>query len=272
MELNQKTGLDVQTWLQEGLVDFVVPMVYAFFVLDSNMPIDWLVQEAHENDISVYAMLQPYYSEENRRFYSVEDATPPMMRAAAANFWERGVDGLYTWFLPWPLGDAERRTLTELGDPELIKEGNKHYFLRRHSDATSGHDYDAFLPVEILAANPEVRYQIPFSIADAPQNDRVQSVRLRIGVTNLVTADTFEVRLNGQSLTEEWCTRTIIRSRDPYAGQWLEFDLERVRPQKGANVLDVALRARPTGFVGGVTVEDVEILVEYGPYPARLRG
>ena len=69
VELNQKTGLDVQTWLREGLVDFVVPMVYAFFVLDGNMPIDWLVQEAHENDISVYAMLQPYYSEENRRFY-----------------------------------------------------------------------------------------------------------------------------------------------------------------------------------------------------------
>ena len=68
LELNQKTGLDVQTWLREGLVDFVVPMVYAFFVLDANMPIDWLVQEAHENDISVYAMLQPYYSEENRRF------------------------------------------------------------------------------------------------------------------------------------------------------------------------------------------------------------
>ena len=33
LELNRKTGLDVQTWLREGLVDFVVPMVYAFFVL-----------------------------------------------------------------------------------------------------------------------------------------------------------------------------------------------------------------------------------------------
>ena len=28
-ELNAKTGLDVDTWLQEGLVDFVVPLVYA---------------------------------------------------------------------------------------------------------------------------------------------------------------------------------------------------------------------------------------------------
>ena len=97
-----------------------------------------------------------------------------MMRAAAANFWERGVDGLYAWFLPWPLGDAERRTLTELGDPELVKEGDKHYFLRRRSDATSGHDYEAFLPVEIPTADAEARYQIPFAIADDTQNSRVQ--------------------------------------------------------------------------------------------------
>ena len=217
-------------------------------------------------------VLQPYYSEENRRFYSVEDATPAMMRAAAANFWERGVDGLYSWFLPWPLGDAERRTLTELSDPELIKEADKHYFLRRQSDATSGHDYEAFLPVEIPSADAARRYQILFSIADDTQNDRIQSIRLRLGVTNLVTADTFEVRLNGQSLAEERCTRTTIRSRDPYAGQWLEFLLERVRPQKGTNVLAVALKERPAGFVGGVTVEDVEILVEYGPYPAGVAG
>ena len=143
-------------------------------------------------------------------------------------------------------------------------------FLRRSSDATSGHDYEAFLPVEIPSANAAARYQIPFSIADDTQNGRIQSVRLRLGVSNLVTADTFEVRLNGESLADERCTRSVIRSRDPYAGQWLDFHLERVRPQKGANVLEVALRERPTGFAGGVTVEDVEILVEYGPYPVGL--
>ena len=78
--------------------------------------------------------------------------------------------------------------------------------------------------------------------------------------------------MNGQSLAEERCGRGIIRSRDPYAGQWLEFHLERVRPQKGENVLEVALKERPAGFVGGVIVEDVEILVEYGPYPVGLHG
>ncbi len=269
-ELNRKTGLDVHTWLEEGLIDFVVPMVYVFFVLDANMPIDWLVQAAHENNISVYAMMQPYYSEESRQFHSVENASPAMMRAAATNFWELGVDGLYTWFLSWPLGNRERRILTELGDPELAKEGDKHYFLRRRSDATSGHDYEAFLPVEIPSADASKRYQIPFSIADDTENDRVQAIQLRLIVSNLVTADTFEILLNGKSLAGENCKRSTIRTIDPYAGQWLELHLEQVRPQKGRNVLEVALKARPAGFAGGVTVEDVEIIIEYSAYPGGL--
>ncbi|MCZ6679904.1 MAG: hypothetical protein O7E52_21940 [Candidatus Poribacteria bacterium] len=268
-ELNRSVGLDVNTWLQEGLVDFVVPMVYAFFILDANMPIGWLVQAAHENDIAVYAMLQPYYRDESRRFHSVTHATPAMMRAAAANFWELGADGLYTWFLPWPLGDTERATLTVLGDPELVKEGDKHYFLRRSSEATSGHDYEAFLPLEIPAADASQRHRIPFTIADDTENDNLHSVQLCIGISNLVTADRLELRLNGKSLENETCRRTCIRPNDPYAGQWLEFDLEKVRPEKGQNVLEIALQERPAGFVGGVTIEDVEILVKYGVLPNR---
>ena len=56
----------------------------------------------------MYPMLQPYSRDEQtgspqRIFY-----TPEMMRAVAANYWTRGADGLYTWFLKWPLGDTER--------------------------------------------------------------------------------------------------------------------------------------------------------------------
>ena len=50
--------------LSEGLVDFCVPMLYIFFVLDSQMPIHWLVDAAHEADASVYGVLQPYYAPE----------------------------------------------------------------------------------------------------------------------------------------------------------------------------------------------------------------
>ena len=268
-ELNDKTGLDVRTWLDEGLVDFVVPLVYAYFVLDANMPIDWLVQAAHESEVSVYAMMQPYYTDESRRFYRVTSATPAMMRAAAANLWEKGADGLYTWFMSWPLGAEERSTLSELGDPELVKGKDKHYFLRRRSEATKEHDYPAELPLSIPCADAGRVYQIPFAIADDPGDERVRSVVLKLGVTNLVSSDAFEVCLNGKSLSGEACKRKGIHSIDPYAGLWLEYHLEGLRPQKGENLLEVCLQGRSDRLEGGVTIEDVEIIVEYDTFPAR---
>lgn len=261
-ELNSKAGLDVRTWLNEGLVDFVVPLVYAFDVVDANMPIAWLVDAAHESDVSVYGMLQPYRREKERN-YNREYATSAMMRAAAANFWGAGVDGLYTWSLRWPLGDVERGILTEMSDPDATKEGDKHYFLRRCHDLIADHDYGAFLPLQIPSTETGRRYEIPFVIADDTHDHHACSVHLKIGVNNLVSADALDVLLNGCSLSGETLRRTSFRSQLPYGGQWLEFDLESIRPRKGLNVLGVVLNGRPAGLVGSVTIEEVEICVQY---------
>lgn len=260
-ELNRQTGLDVDTWLREGLVDYVAPAVYSAFVLDANMPIDWLVNAAHEQDISVYGVLQPFCTNERRRFQALKHSTPAMIRAAAANFLELGTDGFYTWHLPWPLGAVERGILTELGHPDLMEELDKQYFLRRRAEGAS-FEYETFLPLEI-PSHPVKGYQIPFSIADDPHNDRIHHVQLRMNVANVVSADTLEVFLNGRSLAGETCTRTLDGRIAPYREFWLEFELETVRPQRGRNILEISLKRRPPGLAGLITINDVEVIVEY---------
>jgi len=269
-ELNERAGLEVDTWLREGLVDFVVPMAYSCFVLDANMPIDWIVAAAHEKEIPVYGMLQPYYDNGQRSNTKVVHATPAMMRAAAANFWHAGVDGLYTWFMPWPLGEPERLILSEIGDPDLVQEGDKHYFLRRRAENPGRFDYQAHLPLEIPTADPQKRYEIPFTVADNSANDRIQHARLKLNITNLVTLDHLEVSLNGNLLPATTC-RYDMRPYDTYTGQWLTFDLAGMSLQQGANILAIALSGRPTGFTGSVVVEDVEIIIEYGVFTAVSR-
>ena len=267
-ELNLKTGLDVRAWLDEGLVDYVVPMVYLFFVLDSNMPIDWLVEAAHASDAAVYAMLQPYYSDESRRFHGVRNATPPMLRAAAANNWARGVDGQYAWFFSWPLGPNERHSLTELGDPDLVAEADKHYFLRRQSD--DDQDIDAYLPLPLTQADAGKRFQLPFHIADDVTNPKVQQVLLRIGISDLLGADQLDIRLNGAPLENEVTTRKPLQRVDPYGGQFLEIDLRTVRPRQGDNLLDIALVSRPVNISSDLSVEDVEMIISYGMFPTHV--
>jgi hypothetical protein len=271
-EMCRERGLDIDTWIEEGLVDYVVPLLYLDFTLDPDMPIDWLIGKAHEYDIPVYGMLQPYVQDEATgspvRIY----ATPEVARGVVANHWARGVDGIYAWFMRWPLDDSERRILTEVGDPDLIQEGSKRYVQRHRSEQASELGYDATLPLEIAEADPSKRYSIPFSIADdidaAPK--RVRQVVVELVVTNLVSADRLGIFLNGESLGAETCLRDFSWNIAPYQGQKLEFHLEQVRPVRGRNLLEVSLDGRPEGLAGGITIEGLEVRVEYGSYPSSL--
>ncbi len=268
----RERGLEAAKWIEEGLVDYVVPMLYLDFTLDPDMPIDWLIEKAHARDVPVYGILQPYVRDEATdspvRIY----ATPETARGVVANHWARGVDGIYAWFMRWPLGDSERRILTELGDPDLIAEGNRRYVQRHRSQQAVELGYDAILPIEIKEAMPGKRYSIPFSIADdvVAAAQRIRRIALYLEIKNLVSADRLGVFLNGKSLAEEVCMRDFSWNVAPYQGQKLEFHLGQVRPRKGENLLEISLDGRPDGLVGGITIEGVQVCIEYGSYPSAL--
>lgn len=271
-QMNLDQGLDVRTWLKQGLVDYVVPMFYLDFTLDPDMPFGWLVEAAHQSEVSVYGMLAPYVENEQTGSPDRVYAAPDHLRAAAANYRDRGADGLYTWFMKWPLGDAERRALTELGDGDLNLESDKHYILHRRSEEAAELGYGAHLPLEIASADPDRRYTIPFSIADdiEQSRERIRRVQLQISIDNLVTDDRLTIRLNGDSLATETCRRDFNNSIAPYEGQWLTFELTEILPRRGPNTLDISLDSRPGGLEGGVTIQGVEVIIEYGPYPSVL--
>ena len=263
-EMNRAQGLDVRAWLERGLVDFLVPMRYGYMILDGDMPIDWLVEAAHAADAAVYGSLQPYVSDESVGAERV-CPSPAHLRAAATSLLDRGCDGLYAWFMPWPLGDRERSALSELGDRDLMREKDKHYVLARRS-ADTENQYPVALPVEI-AADDRAQHTIPFYLADDVQEGRVSQVLLRIKIVDLVSDDRLEIALNGQSLQGEICRREYGYKVAPYQSMWLVFDLQRVRPQEGANRLEIALLGRPNDLVGSLRVTDVEVEVKYHPLP-----
>ena len=273
-EANEAAGLDVATWLEERLVDFVVPMVYAHNVVDADMPIDWLIDAAHRNDVAVYPMISPYYTDDSRvRLGGRQHATPEMMRGAAASYWDRDADGMYTWFLAWPLGDPERRILTELGDPDLARQGDKRYVVRRSSEYSDLHGIESPLPLEIQADDVGASHAIPFYISDDPEADadRIANIALRVNVKDLVFADRLSFHLNGQPLSNENIARSPSDLIAPYVGQWLEFTLSEVRPRKGRNTLEIALETRADGLVSPLVIEDVEVIVNRTFYPPRLQ-
>ena len=275
---NLEQGLDVRTWLSEGLLDFVVPVAYVYTVLDPNMPFDWVVGPAHDSDASVYGFLQHHLQDEivganGRLFPTLEH-----FRAAAANYWEKGVDGLYTWMMDWPLGDTERNILTTLGSPELVHGQDKIYAVSRKYYGAERVDYRHHIPHDLSPPLPTAAHAIPFTIADdiAAADSRVSETKLRIYLSNVVSGDRFNVALNGRSLAGETCRRVWKEKRDAYPhtnqrNHWLEFDLVDIVPHKGENLLEVSLESRPEGLTGSVTIAEVEVEVRHNPYPAGLR-
>ena len=131
-------GFDVRAWLKEGLVDYVSPMMYANLRLDSQMPMEWAIEAAHEVDVPVYGMLQPFVEVGYPGHGYDEHYTPEMMRAAVSNYLAKGADGVYAWFLDWPLGATERNMLTEMAHPDLMVEADKQYRLVAQNGAGRG--------------------------------------------------------------------------------------------------------------------------------------
>ena len=227
------------------------------------MPIEWLVKAAHDADVSVYGFLHPYYNvEDDRRFHYITHATPSMVRAAAVNHRDKGVDGLYAWFFKWPFGDSERAMLTELANPEASNEKARHYFLPWRDEMNAALGYNGPLPQPVGVG--EVA-KIEFYIADDLSiDDGGTHVTLRINLYNAVTGDDVTLTLNGDSLPVDKAVRSYGGQVAPYESQWLELELDQGKPRQGRNTLEVALQARPEDFYGEITGVDLEGVIDFG--------
>jgi hypothetical protein len=135
-------GLDVPTWIRDGLVDYVAPSDFGF--TDFNEKYEDLVRLARAHDCYVYPQIT------TRVGYDTDiDMGPALYRAAVRNFYAAGADGFSTqnFFLHWAprfeipgedgpdpaMYPAGLNYLNELKSPESI--------------AASGYRHYVFLPI-----------------------------------------------------------------------------------------------------------------------------
>ena len=121
------SGLDVEEWLRLGLVDVVVAETFGGpEVLDSTMDLRPLVAAARGRRGRVHAALIRHVDSDRAAEAPIE-----MVRAAAANYWDQGVDGLYLayWHAAWPYGADFYEILRELPHPDVMAAKDKVYFV-----------------------------------------------------------------------------------------------------------------------------------------------
>jgi len=255
---NLAQGLDVASWIQEGLLDFVVPTIYNDRQLDPNFPFEWLVELSNGTDCEVYPTLQRAVRgldiADGRQKPNALDLHAGLdhFRAGAASYWDRRADGIYMLFLKWPHGPEQRNVLTEVHDPDLLKRKPKHYVLRRHDDGSAKYDYKSSLKAQI-----EVGQSRSVSLHVADDVSDVEAI-LKLRLVWSTTLDELTVSVNGTSIPLDAATRNEL---DGYLAARLEVPVPDGVLIHGWNEISLALDARPPTLDLPIVWESAELLI-----------
>lgn len=253
-------GLDLARWLEEGLVDILIPGGY--FRLD---PWETSVALGHKHDVPVYPSLDE--SRMKCRWPDKDEAAkvrnlPACYRARAAEAWDSGADGVYMFNLFNPRSPLWR----ELGDTKTLQGLDAVYTTgARGLSGIEGRGFglpggERFLnrlafcperPLKLVAGRPAtVDLRVGQPVAAEASRGSEFAVTLRLRVQGLPDAEELSVKLNAHPLSPP------IRQ-----DAWLEYPVQPAIVAKGMNRFE--LRLAP-GSSATATVEDLLLWVRYG--------
>ena len=278
-------GFDVPTWVEDGLVDGLVCLspykketpTDRIVLLDQDPDVSSAVELTRGTRCRTLAALTTYLGRTPHKH-----ATAPMIWAAAANAWDRGVDGIGIadgMWAPngWPWTSDEYETLRLLGHSDLLATADKVY---RAYSGDGGPDVPKGLfpvPGTMLPRSlPEgASLEVPLRISDDLgywlQQEQVAAIHLRLRLGNFDTdLNEAQVELNGQRLPS-----TILQKLDrhfrvipngiagPY-GYLLDYLLPpELYPKQRDNLVAVKLVKRDPRLKPEVVVYDVECAIHY---------
>ena len=268
-----ESGLDVSTWMHEGIVDVVIGQTFAGpELLDSTIDFRPLVEAASGAKARIHAVIQSHVDSDRFGEGSIE-----MIRGAATNYWAQGVDGLYLahWFGNWPYDPSFYAKLRELPHAEVMSTKDKFYYVPtetgRYSKPSAGPGLTRTLPVPLELDTP---ISIPFRISDDlcrwDSTGRVHEVLLRVRIMNTTELDDLRFHLNGTVLPDKSLRRInqIYQMQSPRyrtgSGYWFIYHLSRrYWPPQGLNTLGVTLLDRDLDVTPSIYIRDVEFEVKY---------
>ena len=248
-------GLDVRTWVSEGLIDWIVPKHYILF--NMNVAVEEFLKLTSGTSIGVAPCLEQRQNVSDEKF-----------RAASSRYWEAGADSLYLYNFfnhrPHPLNQEDRNILQEIGDPGLIRNRDKHYFLLQRSKQDLA-DQPRPIPLELdtRSQGHPVSFVVGDDLPTAAASGLVKEVTVKLGVPGITPeTDRWDVHLNGKSIPD----RQQRCEADPvaFSERWIELDLTAgPYPRRGENEIRFFLRERNSLVKRPLKLTDVELIVRY---------
>ncbi len=268
-------GVDLETWLKEGLIDQFSP--------GGNMESVWrdsytdIIDLGHQYEIPVYPCMswsfweywvflalsegkyrkcedwmETLYGGQSDRigkpeyvsmFNAWEDSLPGW-RGAARNLLNAGADGLYL-FNP-ALGEPS--VWREIGEVATMAGKDRLYGIDRFEGR------DSFTAISEVTLPASASFQVGEEVGSAG----ARSIEFSLHLWDWVAGDDFSVRLNGASVDG---LEPADPDRNPSAGQWLRGTLDARQISRGGNQLEVAVNKRGESASSPVVLDTVQLRV-----------
>jgi len=288
-----KLGLDLGTWMKEGLVDMVCPSGVTW--TEFSTKVDDFSNLAKGTSCGIYPCCQPYLDSRKITLYQSGKMTREMYRAVAHNAYTWGGAGLsfYNYVEGGPGGGhiyrfkedihdptgeqshrngIDREMMKEVSNPEFVSRNDRHYVFLPGSSQNRHGLFDAVPRMHAIIIEPGeagTRKVFPFRIAEDFRERGVRRL-FRFKVVNQTFLDRIEVDLNGHAQPLEgfrreyhWYGISEWGMLEPY----YQYECELTSPpgQKGDNELGVKLVKRNAALEeDGIRVQDLEVKVKYG--------
>jgi hypothetical protein len=285
-ELALECGLDVAAWDAERLFDWVSVGTYQACM---NLPVErWKKLLGHGTPVYAYVNC----SAQTGQYLGLEE-----YRAAAANAFGSGADGIYLFNYPClfelalqvPAAVEEvtmvlpdlrasgqpdlsrvAQALDEIGRPDVLRGKDKRYLFYFSADASYRH-YAPVLPGIDRGGRPS---SVKAAFRCYEDVERARAITLRFKVENVARAERFQPSLNGKPIDAgKQQVRYAANGRDTRIhtvalGPYLEYEiaLQPSQLRKGENVLEAAPAKLLPDLATKINLTEVELLVSY---PAR---
>ena len=251
LKANNDAGFDLINWIKEELLDFVVPNVYGHIPIDPNFTFDWVLDIAATNSVKVYPALGSVIGANREKYAGLE-----YYRAAAAAYWNRGVDGLYIPWFHWPIGSEQRQILREIKDVDVISEKPKQYYVAPKHESSINFGHESYLPLELITGVKAEHQKVKLYLAE---NLKLAKANLRLKLKESTFKDEVEIVINDKVCEFGQTDYTPIG----FTHAVIEIPLDQNILIKGNNEIGVGILSRPEKLTGSVVLEEVEIGITY---------
>ncbi len=223
VDYSRAVGLDIERWLQDGLVDLLIATCY--YQLN---PWEYLVSLGHKYNVPVYPSLSdsrvrgntPPYTRGSRQTY----------RARAAEAWQAGADGIYLF----NFFDPKAPMLKEIGDPKALATMDKTYFVTTRnytpnmylSEGVRFQNVPALTPDNPWRISADKPITVPIMLGEESANASVKLCLLTAGPTAP------EAALNG----------TVLGAA-ARAGAWWQYAVPAATIKPGRNEVTIKVAA-----------------------------